>query len=161
MGIYQSKCRGKYFGNCYALTRMRLLCCVAGFAALFSGIAVYVFFRNHDMILFHFIPRPAFLNTLFIPVINDSITNSVLLFNLPDGLWFLSGLLFIRALWLTNAKWRTRYFGIFAAATLALEIGQIFPTVPGTFDALDVLLMGIFAFMEISIFNLFIKRRIR
>jgi hypothetical protein len=142
-----------------AFTRIRILCCVTGFATLFSGIAIYVFFRNHDMVLFHLISKPTFLNTLFISVKSDSIANSVLLFNLPDGLWFLSGLLFIRALWLTNAKWRTLYFGIFAAAALALEIGQIFPIVPGTFDALDVLVMGIFAFMEISIFNLFIKRR--
>ena len=142
-----------------AFTKMGLLYFGAGFATLFSGISVYVFFRNHDMILFCFIPKPAFLNTLFIPVINDSTAGSVLLFNLPDGLWFLSVLLFIRALWLTNAQWRSFYFGIFAVAALVLEIGQIFPTVPGTFDALDILFMGIFAFMESVIFNLFVKRR--
>ena len=127
---------------------------------LLSGIAVYVFFRNFDMILFRFIPKPVFLGTLFIPVKNDSITSSLLLFNLPDGLWFLSGALFIRALWLTNAKWRILYFGIFAAVALALEIGQNFSFAPGTFDALDILFMGLFAFLESIVFNLFIKRRI-
>ena len=82
-----------------------------------------------------------------------------MLFSLPDGLWFLSGLLFIRALWLTNAQWRNLYFGIFAAAAFVLEIGQNFSLMPGTFDALDILFMGIFAFMESVIFNLFVKRR--
>ena len=140
-------------------TRIRLLYCIAGFVALFGGIAIYTFFRNHDMVLFRFIPRPAFLDALFIPVNNDSIASSVLIFNLPDGLWVLSGMLFIRALWLTNAKWRAIYFGIFAAAALMFETGQIFHTVQGTFDVLDILFMGIFAFTESIIFNLFIKRR--
>ena len=143
-----------------AFTRIKLLYCGAGFAALFSGFAIYAFFRNLNMILFRFIPKPAFLNTLYIPVKSDSIASSVLLFNLPDGLWFLSGALFIRSLWLANAKWRFIYFGIFVVAALALEMMQIFPAMPGTYDALDILFMGIFAFLESLIFNLFIKRRI-
>ena len=142
------------------LTRIRLLYCGAGLAMLLNGIAVYAFFRNFDMILFSFIPKPAFLGTLFIPVKNNSITSSLLLFNLPDGLWFLSGLLFIRALWLTNAKWRGLYFGIFAAIALVFEIGQNFSFAPGTFDAFDILFMGLFAFLESIFFSLFIKRRI-
>jgi len=144
----------------YSVAGIRLLYCAAGFASLFSGIAVYAFFRNPEMILFRFIPKPVLLNTLFIPVKAHSIAGSVLLFNLPDGLWFLSGALFIRALWLINAKWRTLYFGIFAAAALALEIGQCSSFVPGTFDLLDILFMGIFAFIESNIFNTFIKRRV-
>ena len=143
-----------------ALTRIRLLYCGAGFAALFSSFAIYAFFWNLNMILFRFIPKPAFLDMFFIPVKSDSMARSVLLFNLPDGLWFLSGALFIRALWLANAKWHFLYFGIFAAAALALEMMQIFPAMLGTYDALDILFMGIFAFLESFIFNFFIKRRI-
>jgi len=140
------------------ITRIRLLYCAAGLATLFSGVAVYVFFRNHDMVLFHFMPKPAFLNTLSIPTANDSMLSSVLLFNLPDGLWFLSGALFIRALWLANARWRAIYLGVFAAAALTLEIGQISSLISGTFDVLDLLFMGFFAFMESIIFNMFIRR---
>ena len=143
-----------------AITRIRLLYCGAGVVMLCSGITIYMFFRNLDIILFRFIPKPAFLDTFFIPVKKDSIAGSVFLFNLPDGLWFLSGTLFIRALWLTNAKWRNFYFGLFATVALVFETVQIFPAVPGTFDALDILFMGIFAFMESIIFIMFIRRKI-
>jgi hypothetical protein len=143
-----------------AFTRVRLFYCIAGFGTLFGGIAVYAFFRTHDMVLFRFVPKPAFLDALFIPVKNGATAGSALLFNLPDGLWVLSGVLFIRALWLTSAQWRAIYFGIFAATALALEIGQLSATTPGTFDWLDLLFMGIGAFVESLIFNLFIKRRV-
>ena len=141
-------------------TRIRLLYCGAGLAALAGGIAVYALFRNHDMLLFRLIPRPAFLNMLSIPVTGGSTAGSALRYNLPDGLWFLSGAIYIRALWLANPRWRAFYFGVFAIAAFTLEIVQILPTVPGTFDPLDMLCMALFAFLENCMFNLFIKRRI-
>jgi len=134
---------------------------VTGIAALFSGIAVYMFFRNaNDMVLFRFVPKPAFLNSLFIPIKNDSLARSVFLYNLPDGLWFLSGVLFLRALWNEKPKTFLVYKLCFISAAFLLEILQVFDGIAGTFDLLDILFMGIFAFLESVIFNLFIKRRI-
>lgn len=80
------------------------------------------------------------------------------LYNLPDGLWFLSGLLLIRAVWLTNKKWWVFYCGIFILIALLMEISQLIETVPGTFDLLDIVFFIFFTFMENLIFNLRIKR---
>jgi hypothetical protein len=85
---------------------------------------------------------------------------SMFLFNLPDGLWFLSGLLVIRAVWLTNLKWRAIYFGIFIFIALSLEISQLFEGIPGTFDLLDIVFVAFFACVESAIFILFIKRSV-
>jgi hypothetical protein len=84
----------------------------------------------------------------------------MLLFNLPDGLWFLSGLLLIRAIWLDNPKWRVIYFYIFFLIALFMEIIQIFEGIPGTFDFLDIGFMVFFALAESLIFNKFINRSI-
>ena len=135
-----------------ACTKIRLLYCVAGFTTLFGGIAVYTFFRNLDMVLFRFIPRPVFLNTLFIPVTNDSTKTSLFLFNLPDGLWVLSGLLFLRALWHKQPKIFFVYRLCFLLTAFLLEISQVFDGIAGTFDIFDVLTTGSFALLE-SVFH--------
>jgi len=131
---------------------------IAALVFFLGGIAIYAFFRNLNMVLFRFFPKPLFLDTLFIPLKTDSILMRLFLFNLPDGLWFLSGLLLIRALWLENTGWGNVYRGIFCAAALVIELTQSFENVPGTFDLLDLLFMGIFAFLESIIFNSFVKR---
>jgi len=148
------KCVYKNFDN----KKLKAAYLIAALALFFGGIAIYAFFRNLNMVLFRFFPKPLFLDALFIPAKTDSVLTSLFLFNLPDGLWFLSGLLLIRALWLENARWGMVYRGIFCAVALAIELTQFFENMPGTFDLLDLLFMGFFAFMESIIFNSFVKR---
>jgi len=139
--------------------RLRLTYCLTAFLVFLGGLAIYVFFRSLNIVLFQIFPKPLFLNMLHFSVRTDPILMSLLVFNLPDGLWFLSGLLVIRAVWLTNPKWRAIYFAIFAFIALSMEISQIFENVPGTFDPLDVLFMGITAFIEGVVYNTFLTRR--
>ncbi|MCL2880539.1 MAG: hypothetical protein FWF29_09860 [Treponema sp.] len=127
---------------------------------LLGGIAIYFFFRNPNIILFNYIPKPGIINTFHIPVRKHSLLLSILLYNVPDGLWFLSGLLVIRAVWLINQKWRMIYACIFALIAVMMETLQMTRFVPGTFDVLDLVSMAFFAFLESIIFNIFVKRSV-
>jgi len=142
------------------ICRLKLAYCFASVLVFLFGMAIYIIFRNHDVLLFQFFPKPLFLDTLRISVRSDNIFMSMFLFNLLDGLWFLSGLLVIRAVWLTDVKWRAIYCGIFTLLAFFMETAQIFDSIPGTFDILDLAFMAFFAFAESVIFNMFIKRRV-
>jgi len=142
------------------IKRIRILFCLSAFFVFLGGLAIYVFFRNLNIAIFQFIPKPLFLDTLHVSLKTDNILVSMFLYNLPDGLWFLSGILVIRAIWLTNQKWRLIYFCVFSFIALTMEIIQIFKSIPGTFDLLDIAFMAFFAFVESIIFYKFVKGRI-
>jgi len=110
---------------------------------LIMGMCIYLLFRDFSNIaLFAWILEPPFpvtpslscsyrcsppsLNTPLISLNTGTmILGRLFVFNLPHGLWSLSGLLAIRAIWLTNVKWRAVYGVIFLAVISALEISQL------------------------------------
>jgi len=127
---------------------------------LLAGIAIYLLFRDlNSIVLFSWIPKPAFLETVLVPLQPSAATNFIR-YHLPDTLWFLSAILFLRFLWFYNAKTQTVYIACFYIIALALEISQLSQNVPGTFDWLDLLFMGVGAFVEGLLFKYFAKRRI-
>jgi len=133
--------------------------CIASILAFLGGAAIYAFFRNiNNMIMFRFFPKPSFLTSLYIPVKTDSILFNMFIYNLPYGMWCLSGLLLVRAVWLHNAKFRAVYSGIFITVVMSYVLLKLPGIIPGTFDALDLIFMGFFAFIESIIFNMFIRR---
>jgi hypothetical protein len=141
-------------------TSFRLVYCFVALIALVGGIMIYVFFRHNDNItLFRHFLKPIFLNTLYIPIKTDTMLGYFFVFNFPHGLWCLSGLFIIRAIWLTNTKWRVIYGSIFIALIFFLEISKLSRFRAGTFDVLDLLTYGIFAFVESIIYNQFIRRK--
>jgi len=142
------------------VSRLVIVYCITAFMVFLFGLTIYILFRNNNVVLFQYFQKPLFLSMLPFSVKANNIWMSMFLYNLPDGLWFLSGLLIIRAVWLTNIKWRAIYCGIFALIALSLEVLQISEGVPGTFDFLDITFMAFFAFAESLFFNLFIKRRV-
>jgi hypothetical protein len=132
---------------------------IASLAALVGGLVIYFFFRNRNVVLFTWLLKPAFLNSFFIPI-KPSAFASFLRYNLPDMLWFLSGVLLLRCLWTGQRKWQFLYIAVFYIIAMTIEISQLGENVPGTFDPLDLLFMGITAIFEGVIYNFFIKRRI-
>ena len=141
----------------FSYNQIKLIYYFAAFLVFLTGIVIYTFFRNHNILLFQIFPKPVFLDMLHFPVRANGVWMSMLLFNLPDGLWFLSGLLVIRAVWLANPKWNAIYFYVFVLIALVMEISQISDNFPGTFDFLDIVFMAFFAFTESIIFNLFVN----
>ena len=143
-----------------SVSSVKLAYCISAVMALMSGVSIYAFFRNLNIVLFQFFSKPFFIDSLYISVNSDTLLMSMFLFNLPDGLWFLSGVLFIRAIWLTNIKLRIVYFCSFSFIAFFLEIIQVFENIPGTFDVLDLTFFVFFALLESIIFNMFIRRSI-
>jgi len=139
----------------------KLALLIAAITALLGGICIYTFYRNTDnMVIFKFIPKPSFMNIVYTPLQTDSIWVCIFIYNLPSGLWCLSGLFLIRAIWLHNAKWGLIYRSIFIALTMFYVVLKLPGIIPGTFDILDLVLMGFFAFLESIIFYMFIRRNL-
>ena len=155
-------CRNSMQKKMYAkklLIKSRLVYIFISLIVLFSGIIIYIFFRNiNNMIIFNFIPKPAFINALNIPKQPVSIWNQIFIYNLPYGLWCLSGLLLIRSIWLNNKKWYTIYRNIFIILVMSYVILKLPRKIPGTFDILDLVFMGLFAFLESIIYTQFFRR---
>jgi len=124
---------------------------------LVLGIGIYLFFREIDkMIIFKWMP----LIKINFPIkLNENIFSYFLMFNLPDMFWFLSGILFFRFLWFYNIKIQYIYILCFYVFGILLEISQLFTSVYGTFDWLDLLFFGIGAFVEGLLYNKFTRRR--
>jgi hypothetical protein len=124
-----------------------------------SGIAIYVLFRNANMLLFEWFFKPAWLDAFYIPLdTKGNVVLSFLIYNVPDGLWLLSGILFMRALWWKNEKWRKVYVIVFCLIAILFEIVQLFDNAPGTFDIVDLVLLVSIAFVEGIMFKRFISR---
>ena len=138
---------------------LRIIYCVSSVVAFLCGVAIYAFFRNiNNMILFNFFPKPLFLDSLYNPIKIESIWSNILIYNLPYGLWCLSGLLLVRGIWLCNEKWRPIYSGIFITIVISYVVLKLPGIISGTFDILDLIFMVFFAFIESLIYNLFIRR---
>jgi hypothetical protein len=125
--------------------------------SLVIGMGIYLCFRNLNIVLFEWIPKPYFLENIFVPI-PRSVLSSMLLFNLPDALWFLSGILFLRFIWFYEKKWQSVYIVCFYGIATIIEISQLSEKVPGTFDVLDLLFEGITAFIEGLLYNIFVRR---
>jgi len=130
------------------------------FLSLIIGMLIYFLFRDlNNMILFAWIPKPEFAGTVLLPL-GSSVLSNILKFNLPDTLWFLSAILFLRFIWFNKTKIQKAYIHFYYAIAAIFEISQVSKKVPGTFDWMDLLFMGIGAFVEGLLYNNFAKRRL-
>jgi len=142
------------------MKRIKLFYGLLSLLTLLSGIVIYLLFRDlNNIVLFTWIPKPEFLNTVLVPLKPSALTD-FLRYHLPDTLWFVSAILFLRFLWLHNSKTQTAYIVCFYGIGLILEISQLSEKVPGTFDWFDLFFMGIGAFVEGLLYKFFTTRRL-
>lgn len=139
------------------MKRTKRLYGLASLLFLVMGMGVYLFFRDTNMTLFDWIPKPKILETLFIPT-TPSVFSSFALYHAPDMLWVLSGILFLRFLWFYDRKWQRVYIVCFYGIASAVECSQLSKRVPGTFDILDLLFMGVAAFIEGVLYTILTRR---
>jgi len=126
--------------------------------ALSLGFLVYYCFRSGDMLIhqwFDFLPR----NTATIAFSHPSVFIDFVRYNLPDGLWLLSGLLFLRVVWHEQMETFLIYRRCFLYLAFLLEMAQVFNSVPGTFDIFDVVTMGSFALLESIVYRVYLIGR--
>ena len=114
---------------------------------LTAGFLIYYLFRDGTMLIHQwcvFLPR----HTAVIPFSRSPLLTGFFRYNLPDGLWVLSGLLFLRALWHEQPKTFYIYQLCFLFIAFLLEALQLFDGIAGTFDVLDVVTIGSIALLE-------------
>jgi hypothetical protein len=119
-----------------------------GVLALLGGLALYFFFRSKNLLFFRWFGTPAFVREQPVQDVAGRWFSTVLAYNIPDGLWLLSGILFIRVLWFTDRRMSDVYALVFCALGFVLELLQLHERVPGTFDAGDMLCMAIAVMVE-------------
>jgi hypothetical protein len=142
------------------MERIKLFYGLLSLLMLLAGITIYLFLRDvNNIVLFAWIPKPELLKTVLVPL-QPSVLADFLKYHLPDMLWFVSAILFLRFIWFYNIKVQTAYIVCFYGISLVLEVSQLSEKVPGTFDLLDLFFMGIGAFVEGLIYTLFIQRRL-
>jgi len=130
------------------------------FLSLTIGMLIYFLFRDlNNMILFAWIPKQVFTVTVLLPL-KPSVFSNILKFNLPDTLWFLSAILFLRFIWFYKTKIQKVYIHFFYSIAAIFEISQLSKKVPGTFDCMDLLFISIGAFVEGLLYNIFTRRRL-
>jgi hypothetical protein len=129
-------------------------------SALIAGMLIYLLFRDlNKMILFAWLPKPVFAGTALIRL-EPSLFSNILRYNLPDMFWFLSAILLFRYIWFYRTKIQKAYIVCFYISGAAFEISQLSEKAPGTFDAPDLVFMGIGALVEGLLYNTFINRRL-
>jgi hypothetical protein len=129
-------------------------CFMASGIFLLTGMAVYFLFRNTNMLLFRWFPNMRWLNKVYFPLNSKkSVLVSFFVYTLPDGLWLLSGIMFLRAVWRRNHKISNVYALVFCLIAVLFEMFQLFEKVPGTFDVFDLILLVSIAFIEGIIFR--------
>ena len=131
----------------------------AGFS-LFGGIALYLMLRSSGLLVWTVFPKPAFWNEYAVVTsVEKGSFLSALVYHGTDGLWLLSGIFLIRAIWPMQTKICTAYIAVLCFIGILFEIGQYYKIVSGTFDFFDILTYLSVALAECICFKLFIKRR--
>jgi hypothetical protein len=140
--------------------RIRVFFLLTAFSVFATGVLIYSLFRNADLVIYKLLKKPDFLIGLYLhfPVGNCLIDFAV--YSVPDGLWLLSCILCLRALWLENTEVCGLYVFITCIVAAIFEVCQMFNVLPGTFDIFDLCAMGLAAFGEGVFYTSFLRRRI-
>jgi len=128
------------------INKQRLFYLMSSVIALSLGVFCYYSLRDFNMIFFQILKiKVPYANIRPLP---DNFFTIFIKYNLCDGLWLLSGILFLRFIWLNSPVIGGYYIKFFIGMALLLEFLQLTKYVPGTFDIFDILTMAFFALLE-------------
>lgn len=120
----------------YYLSVILALLCLA------IGGLIYLLFRSRTLLMFEFIPA-ALINTF--DAIHENLNipcnqlTSFAFYSLPDGLWTISYLIIMHLIWMKSVNnYKMIWIYSLPVMLLVIEIFQILPSFPGTFDWLDI-----------------------
>jgi hypothetical protein len=132
----------------------------AACVSLLSGVLIYALFRDSGLLIFTLTGKIPLWERLYRGRVNHAPLFNMLVYNVPDGLWLLSGIWCIRAVWLEQKTKAAVYIFLFCSLAMLLELLQFFSVIPGTFDVLDIITMVLTAFGESVVYTNFVQRRI-
>ena len=143
------------------MKNIRMYYGLSSLLSLVLGMCIYFLFRDLNNLFFiKWIPILTFMENVFVKL-TPSIFSYILMYNFPDMLWFVSGILLLRFIWFNREKEQKKYIINFYIIGILFEISQISRVFPGTFDRLDLLFMGIGAFIEGLLYKKLINRRLK
>lgn len=140
------------------VNKARLVYLIFSVAALSVGFLCYYLFRDTSNFIFFQI-FDINITHGYIIKLPDNFISYFLKYNLCDGLWLLSGILFFRFIWYNNPDTGKYYIIVFTGIALLHQFLQKFDFIPGTFDIMDILTMVVFALSEQYIYFRIKKRR--
>ena len=141
------------------MNKIRLFYGLLSLFTIIAGMCIYLVFRDiNNILIFKWFPIPEFIKPVIVKL-PPSIITYVFLYNLPDMLWFVSGILLLRFIWFYKFKEQNIYIICFYLMGAVFELSQLSKNIPGTFDILDLLFMGIGAFVEGLLYNFYVTRR--
>ncbi|MCL2373696.1 MAG: hypothetical protein FWC65_00440 [Treponema sp.] len=113
---------------------------------LILGGLIYTFFRNVDLLFFSWLR--SLPNNIF-PLRQENVGNNIIftyaIYNLPHGLWVLSGLLLLKFFLKNEKRILLFYSVIFILIAILKEIGQFFGIIKGNFDIFDLVTIVLFS----------------
>lgn len=122
---------------------MRIKIAIA-LASMLCGGLIYVLFRSESLLMFSWLEYIG-LN-IQIEIIRGIVANhvvslpNIIIYSLPNALWYLSGLMVFSSIW-GNGKARSTWMVSFSVLAIGAELGQLFGFVKGTYAHSDIALM--------------------
>jgi len=142
------------------MKKIRMFYGLLSLLTLIIGMLIYLLFRDlNNMVLFTWIPKPQFIKTVLIPL-KPSIFSNMLRYNLPDMLWLISAVLFLRFIWFYKINVQSIYIWCFYGIAIIFEISQLSEKIHGTFDPLDLFFLCIGAFVEGLLYKFYARRKL-
>jgi hypothetical protein len=127
---------------------------IIAFLPLSFGGLIYIFHRNENIM---FLSWLKFINIDFMLLrqfdYDKNIVSLFIIYSLPNGLWILSGLLFLNIFWKYEKTNLLIYSIIFIVLGISIEIGQYLNILLGTFDVFDIISILIFSIIGLVINN--------
>jgi hypothetical protein len=110
---------------------------------LVIGFVLYVFFRGKELLFYKFINKLGFKNIVFQDWNIDTTIPDIIKYNVPDGLWLLSGIFIIRWIWLRQNIISSIYVSVFFLCALVFETLQYYGVINGTYDRVDIIVLAV------------------
>jgi hypothetical protein len=125
---------------------------IIAFLPLLFGGLIYICFRDENIFFFSWF-KILNIDYSFLRQVNigNNIISTYIIYNLPHGLWVLSGLLFLKLFLEKENRICLFYSTIFIGIAISLEILQYFGIRRGTFDIFDLITIIIFSSIGLSI----------
>lgn len=103
---------------------------------IITGVLIYITSR-HDIIFFRWIPESIINTFREYSIDRSSFLGYIIVYCLPDGLWY-AALLLVQRMLMGKSLFSRSIYWISIALPFIWEILQIFAPIPGTFDPMDI-----------------------
>ena len=113
---------------------------------IITGGLIYICFRSENILFFSWMQ---YFNINYSILRQANLGNNMIMsyfiYSFPNGLWVLSGLLFLKAFLRNNKKYLIFYSIVFIFISISIEVGQLFGIISGAFDIFDIFTILIFS----------------